>query len=218
MSSRFTDSAVNEQKPLFIVLEGIDGSGKSTQGKILKEYLESKNIPCILTREPGGTLLAEHLRKIILDPSIELNDRSELLLFMASRAAHVNEIIKSALEHGKTVICDRFYLSTFAYQGYGRGLNLNDIATVNDFASYGLKADLTFIFDIDAERSLVRTGKEADRFEDAGNIFMEKVAEGYRELAKQEKNCYLLDADLPIEEIAAHVQKILVNTVFEELK
>jgi len=200
-------------QPLFIVMEGIDGSGKSTQAKLLNDYLLSLNISNILTREPGGTQLAEHLRKIILDPQIACNSKSELLLFMASRSAHVEDIIKPAIAAQKTVICDRFYLSTFAYQGYGRGLFLDDIRLLNDFATSMLKPDLTFIFDVDVKTALSRTGKDADRFEDEGVAFMENVARGYRELALTENNCFMISSDDSVEGTFFEVKQIIDNVL-----
>jgi len=211
MSDFNVENRNTNANPFFIVMEGIDGSGKSTQCELLKTYLEGHRISTALTREPGGTELAEKIREITLNPDVRCNDRSEMLLFMASRSAHVEEIIKPALKNGKTVICDRFYLSTFAYQGYGRGLNLNDIGFINEFATSGLRPDITFVFDIDAAFSLERTGKTADRFEDAGLKFMIEVAEGYRELVKTEENCYLIDASMPVGNVFLKIKEIIDN-------
>ena len=122
----------------FITFEGIEGSGKTTQAKLLKGYLESKGLEVVLTREPGGTELSERIRQLLADPSLPIRPEAELMLFMASRAQHVRELIRPALERGATVICDRFADSTVAYQGYGRGLGAGFVSDLNLIATGGL--------------------------------------------------------------------------------
>jgi dTMP kinase len=179
-------------KGYFITLEGIDGSGKSTQAHLLVEYLKSLNYPVILTREPGGTPLAEEIRRVILTPSREpLEPLAEILLYAASRAQHVGQLIKPALAAGKIVISERFIDSSLAYQGYALGWNLKLIEEINQIAANELQPDLTFLLDVNTERSLNRVSNRSDanktkvdRIESRGFSFQEKVRQGYLELAK----------------------------------
>jgi dTMP kinase len=179
-------------KGYFITLEGIDGSGKSTQAHLLVEYLKSLNYPVILTREPGGTPLAEEIRRVILTPSREpLEPLAEILLYAASRAQHVGQLIKPALDAGKIVISERFIDSSLAYQGYALGWNLKLIEEINKIAANELQPDLTVLLDVNTERSLNRVSNRSDanktkvdRIESRGFSFQEKVRQGYLELAK----------------------------------
>lgn len=173
-------------KGLFITFEGIDGCGKTTQLNLLSEYFKNKGKEILITREPGAVGLGEKLREILLNYDGEVSSNCEAFLFLADRAQHIDTIVKPAIEAGKIVLCDRHTDSTIAYQGYGRGVDLNQIKMLNDIATSGLKPDLTFIFDIDVETSQSRVGKNKDRMESAGLEFHNKVREGYLEIAKTE--------------------------------
>lgn len=174
-------------KGLFITFEGIDGCGKSTQRNLLAEYLTStKGKDVLLTREPGAVGLGEKFREILLNYDGEVSSNCEAFLFLADRAQHIDTIVKPAISSGKIVLCDRHTDSTVAYQGYGRGVDLEQIKMLNNLATSGLKPDITFVFDIDVETSLGRVGKSKDRMESAGIEFFEKVRKGYLELAKAE--------------------------------
>lgn len=175
-------------KGLFITFEGIDGCGKTTQLKLLKEYLENKGFNVLVTREPGAKGLGEKLREILLNYDGEVSSNCESFLFLADRAQHIDTIIKPAINNGTIVLCDRHTDSTVAYQGYGRELNLKQIHYLNNIATNNIKPDLTFILDIDVETSIERIGKNRDRMESAGIEFFNKVRNGYIEISKQEPN------------------------------
>ncbi len=183
-----------EKRGLFITFEGPEGAGKTTQLKLLKEYLESKGHECITTREPGGTKLAEHLRNVVKhhEGDEELSDEAELLLIAAGRAQHVRNLILPALEAGKIVLCDRFYDSTTAYQGYARGINIDFVTKLNEYASCHCRPDLTFLLDVFPEEGFIRTSSrietmnENDRFESAGMNFHLAVYDGFHKIANQE--------------------------------
>ncbi len=175
-------------KGLFITFEGIDGCGKTTQLKLLKEYLENKGFNVLVTREPGAKGLGEKLREILLNYDGEVSSNCESFLFLADRAQHIDTIIKPAIDNGTIVLCDRHTDSTVAYQGYGRELNLKQIHYLNNIATNNIKPDLTFILDIDVETSIERIGKNRDRMESAGIEFFNKVRNGYIEISKQEPN------------------------------
>ena len=175
----------------FITLEGPEGAGKSTHLKALAEKLKARGIPVLTTREPGGTLLGELVRKIL-----QFNEAgeapvptAELLLFLASRAQLVHNVILPALERGEWVLSDRFCDSTFAYQGYGRGMNLDELRAINAFATQTLMPDLTLLLDIPRDESRQRVAarqEQADRFEQERDAFHVRLAEGFRQLAKQD--------------------------------
>ena len=175
----------------FITFEGGEGCGKSTQVRRLKDALEHRGLKVLLTREPGGTPLAERVRAILKDESDDPPcDRTELLLFLAARAQLVRNVIRPALDAGTWVISDRFSDSTMAYQGYGRGLPLEVIRAANDFACEGLKPDLTLFLDVDPETSRARmrvreaaTNTSADRIELAGDDFHARIRKGFLEMA-----------------------------------
>ena len=175
-------------KGLFITFEGADGCGKTTQIQLLDKYLRRKDKKTLLTREPGAKGLGVRLRDILLNYDGEVSPNCESFLFLADRAQHVDCIIKPALNKGEIVLCDRHTDSTVAYQGYGRGLDINRINLLNEYATSGLKPDLTIVFDVDVETSMQRVGKEKDRMESAGIEFFNKVRKGYLEIAKQEPN------------------------------
>lgn len=197
---------------LFITFEGPDGCGKTTQMKLLAEYFEKKGKEVVLTREPGGKGLGEKVRDILLNYDGEVSDRCESFLFLADRAQNIDIIVNPAVKEGKIVLCDRHIDSTVAYQGYGRGLNIDRINMLNNLATNGKKPDLTLVFDVDVETSMKRVGKEKDRMESAGIDFHNRVRKGYLELAKQEpKRIKVLDATKSIEEIHKDVINILAE-------
>lgn len=178
----------------FITFEGGEGCGKSTQVKRLKEALEGDGVEVLLTREPGGTWLSEEIRRLIKDQDEDAPcDRSELLLFLAARAQLVKNVIRPALEAGTWVVSDRFSDSTLAYQGYGRGMSLELIREMNDFACEGLKPDLTLLLDVTPETARARmrareaaTQTTSDRIELAGDEFHARLRKGFAELARGE--------------------------------
>ena len=174
-------------KGYFITFEGPDGCGKTTQIELVKEYLSSKGFDIVLTREPGGTPISEKIRAILLDPdNKEESGVTEALLYAASRAQHVAEKIKPALEEGKVVLCDRFMDSSLAYQAYARGLG-EDVISINMFAIQGCSPDLTIFLDLDPEigqKRQVERGK-LDRLEQEGLSFQKKVYDGYQQLIKK---------------------------------
>ena len=195
---------------LFITFEGPDGCGKTTQMNLLAQYFEKKGKKVVLTREPGGKGLGEKVREILLNYNGEVSDRCESFLFLADRAQNIDIIVKPAVEKGKIVLCDRHIDSTVAYQGYGRGLDINEINMLNNLATGGKKPDLTLVFDVDVETSMKRVGKEKDRMESAGIDFHNRVRNGYLELAKQEPDrIKVLDATKTIEEIHEKVIEII---------
>lgn len=190
---------------LFITLEGPDGSGKSTLTRLLGDYLGDKGYDFITTREPGGTLIGEEIRHIILDKkNINISGETEALLYAAARGQHVHEKIMPALEKGQIVLCDRFVLSSLAYQGVGRALGVEDVKAINDFATNGLQPDLILFFHVDPELTLKRKTlkKSGDRLEEEGNDFHKSVYEGYMDLIKiYPENIKLIDATKSIEEV-----------------
>ncbi len=200
---------------MFITFEGIDCSGKSTQARLLAEKLREANHEPVELREPGNTRLSEHIRDILLNKEYsEINERTELLLFAASRAQLTAEVILPSLDQGKIVICDRFSDSTIAYQGYGRGLPLDDIVHINRIATQETVPDMTFYLDISPETALHRTtGREGvvqDRMEEAGITFFERVIHGYMYVANTNAGRYfVIDGGKPQEEIHAIIWRLV---------
>ena len=198
---------------MFITFEGIDGAGKTTQISNLANFLKEKGIEFVLTREPGGCEISETIRNLILDVKSDLGAVGELFLYFAARAEHVRQVIKPALDSGKWVICDRFADSTFAYQGAGRGLDVQKMKEINSFAADGISPDLTILLDISVESSILRRekqGKTADRLEQNDKIFFENVRNRFLELAESEPKRFLvidatLDENEIYEKIAARV-------------
>lgn len=176
---------------IFITFEGNDGSGKSTQIKFLSQCLMEEGYDVLLTREPGGCKISEKLRDILLDAeNNDLSPLTELLIYEAARAQHMHQVILPALTMGKIVICDRFTDSTTAYQGYGRGLDLAQIKTLNDVAVQGRYPDITILLNLDPEHSFLRKGgvDQNDRIEQEGLAFHKRVYEGYMALAAENPN------------------------------
>lgn len=203
----------------FITFEGGEGCGKSTQVKRLAEHLASKGIEVVLTREPGGTRLAELIRGLLKDEREDPPcDRSELLLFLAARAQLVRNVIGPALASGKWVLSDRFSDSTFAYQGYGRGLPLDVLRLANDFACDGLKPDLTLLLDVRPEVAAARmrrreaaTNTSADRIEQAGDGFHSRLRAGFLEMAKAEpERIKVIDANGSPDDVWARILQNMV--------
>ena len=198
------------KRGLFITFEGIDGCGKSTQLNLLSEYLKSEGLEVVITREPGAKGLGEKLREILLNYEGEVSSNCEAFLFLADRAQHIDTLVKPAIEAGKVVLCDRHTDSTIAYQGYGRGVDLEQIKMLNGIATSGLMPDLTFVFDIDVEISQMRVGKTKDRMESAGDDFHNRVRKGYIEIAKQEpERVKVITSDDSIENIFEKVKNIV---------
>lgn len=179
---------------LFITFEGGEGSGKSSQAEELRRWLSTQGIPAILTHEPGGTELGEKISDLVKwAQNTDISPMTELLLFNASRAQHVKEVIRPALYEGKAVICDRFDDSTTAYQSYGRGLDLEMVKSINDTATGGLRPNLTVLLDISVKDGLARKrGEKLDRFEKEDLDFHRKVREGYLKLADEEPDRWLV--------------------------
>jgi len=174
---------------IFITFEGPEGSGKSTHIQLLARWLRTRGYHVWVTREPGGTGLARTLRRFLLHTRTPVDPLSELLLYEADRAQHVTESVRPALQHGQVVLCDRFTDSTVAYQGYGRGLNLALIHTLNRIASDGLKPDVTILLDVPVARGLHQASlkkRGRDRLEKAGLAFHRRVRRGFLKLAAQE--------------------------------
>lgn len=207
------------KRGIFIVLEGPDRSGKSTQAELLKKWLESYNREVMVTREPGGTYLSEKIRRILLDPKSHIEPMTELFLYETSRIKHTLEKILPALKAGKVIISDRYTLSTTAYQGYGRGLDLKTVETLNRIATLNLKPDLTIVMDIPdkvfAKRErLAQKVSGPDRIESASAAFRKRVNRAYKLLARR-PGMTRVDAGRPISEIQddirKHVEKLLKN-------
>jgi len=199
---------------ILITLEGGEGTGKSTQLAILAEVLQAAGLTVLVLREPGGTPVGEAIREVLLDPRrTNINDRAELLLYEASRAQLVDEVMRPALAAGKVVICDRFYDSTMAYQGHARGLSLDEVRALNRFATAGLTPDLTIVFDIDPTTGLDRaTVNGADRLESEEAEFHDRVREGFVRIAEEEpERVVLIDAAGTPAEVAQRVRSALVS-------
>ncbi|HWZ62910.1 MAG TPA: dTMP kinase [Steroidobacteraceae bacterium] len=200
---------------LLITLEGIEGAGKSTIAKFALAWLTQHRIPGRLTREPGGTPLAERVRQIVLERAIEpLSPLTETLLMFAARDLHIRNVIRPALERGEWVICDRFTDATRAYQGSGRGVDPRLIESLAAAVHAGLTPDCTLLLDLPVRvglaRAAGRAAGDADRFEAESAAFFEKVRAGYLELARREAGRFqVIDASAPLAEVEAQVERIL---------
>ncbi len=199
-------------KGKFITLEGPDGSGKSTMINLIGQYLKERELPHILTREPGGTKIGEDIRKIIINvDNKNMGPEAEALLFAAARSQHVHEKIMPALEKGKVVVCDRFLLSSLAYQGVGRNLGIDNVKAINDFGLRGIVPDLILFFHVDPEVTLLRKTKEGgDRLEEEGYLFHKDVYSGYISLLERyPDNIVMIDATKGIEEVYTQTIKAI---------
>lgn len=202
---------------LFITLEGVDGCGKTTQARLLAEWLVAQ-VPqpagVLLTRQPGGTAIGEQLRELVLSPQNHITPEAELFLYLADRAVHVAEVVVPALDRGCVVVCERYTDSTLAYQGYGRGLDLKLLRHLNEMATEGVTPDLTLVLNIPAAEVRLDASR-LDRLESAGGDFRERVADGFRALARGEpERVKILDGMQSIQ--AVHEQIIaLVGALLE---
>lgn len=202
-----------DRRGRFVVLEGGEGAGKTTQAALLAAWLEGMGVEHVLTREPGGTDVGEAIRSLVLGRTdLEVPPLSELFLILAARAAFVDKVVRPALEAGKVVVADRFALSTLAYQGYGRGLPLDRIREANAIATGGLEPDLYLVLDVGVERGAARQieqGKAPDRMEGAGEAFLRRVREGYLELARGEPRVRVLPGGGSPEEVHRRIRGLL---------
>ena len=198
---------------LFITLEGPDGGGKSTQARLLVEYLTGRGVPALLTREPGGTPIGDQIRRTLMDlGNTGMHPRTEILLFSASRAQIVHQVIRPRLEAGGVVVCDRFYDSTLAYQGFGHGLDLTALRAITDFATGGLRPDLTFLIDLPAEDGLRRRrrGGQWNRLDAYDLGFHQRVRQGYFDLAAAEPGRWVtVDATRPVETVQSEIRRVV---------
>lgn len=199
-----------------ISFEGGEGVGKSTQVQLTLAWLRQQNYPAIATREPGGTELGKQIRQILLEPS-DRADLAELLLFMADRANHVENLILPQLAQGLFVLCDRFVDSTVAYQHYGRGLDLAVISALNQIATQGLMPRLTFCLDLEVEIGIERArtvSGRADQFEDQKLAFHQRVRDGFIQIAQDNpERCLILDATQSPEQLQVQIQQALTQRI-----
>lgn len=208
---------------LFITFEGVEGSGKTTQIQRLKKHLIQKDIPCKVTREPGGCPISEKVRKILLNPDHrEMAPLTELLLYEAARAQHVKEVIEPFLKKGGVVLCDRFSDATIAYQGYGRNMDLRWIERLDHFSSHGIKPDVTFLLDCPSEVGLKRALKrnralrqeKEERFEKEKIQFHQRVRKGYLALSKKEPHrVKIIDTRVGEERVFEKIREIVDNLI-----
>ena len=204
-------------KGFLVSLEGPEGAGKTSVLEALIPVLEDRGVEVLTTREPGGVLIGEKIREVILDPShTEMDPKTELLLYIASRRQHLVEKVLPALAAGKLVIMDRFIDSSVAYQGFGRGLDIDAINWLNEFATDGLKPDLTLYFDIEVEEGLARIAANSDR--EVNRLDMEdldlhrKVRQGYLSLLEKEADRIVkIDASLPLDQVIENTQQLLFD-------
>ncbi|MFZ1946683.1 MAG: dTMP kinase [bacterium] len=192
----------------FITLEGIEGSGKSTQAALLRDFLAGRGYDVVVTREPGGSPIAEKIREILLDPrNLKMVPLAELFLYEASRTQHVAEVIRPALEAGRWVLCDRFFDASTAYQGNARGLGIEMVAELNLVATSGLVPDLTLVLDLPVEVGLKRLGRSPDRIESETLDFHERVRQGYLEIARCDPSrIKVVDASGTIDDIHVRIR------------
>ena len=205
---------------MFITFEGIEGSGKTTQIRHVMDFLKQRGRDCISTREPGGTATGQKIRAILLDPeSRGMDPSTELLLYVADRAEHVNKVVRPSLSAGRTVLCDRYYDATIAYQGYARGLDMDLLSNLHRLIINDLKPDITFLLDLPPEAGLSRAWKQIDegkragvetRFEKEAFSFHEKVRKGYLELARMEPGRFaIIDAMNNEDQVRQDIIKVL---------
>lgn len=200
----------------FIVLEGGEGAGKSTQVALLSGWLAEAGIDHRLAREPGGTVVGEAIRSVVLEqPDLEMSPETELFLILAARAAFVRDVVRPALAEGKVVVADRYALSTLAYQGVARGLDLDGVRGAIRLATGGLEPDLYVVLDVPAEEGALRQrrgGLPPDRIEKEGGAFLARVREAYLQLAGSEGRVVVVDGQGPPEEVHVRIRKLLEAT------
>jgi len=205
---------------MFLTLEGIEGSGKTTQINNICRFLENKGHNCVITREPGGTKIGRKIRSILLDPENKgMEPMAELLLYFSDRVEHVKKLIKPALAEGKTVICDRYFDATLVYQGYARGLDIKLITQLHELVLEGLKPDITLLLDLSPETGLSRAWEQIGngsrsgdetRFEKEALSFHEKIRGGYLELARLEPQRFrVIDASQEKNKVQMDIEKVL---------
>ncbi len=203
----------------FIVLEGVEGAGKSTQVRLLSAWLDGAGVDYICAREPGGTPVGEAIRGVLLEArELDIPPETELFLMLGARAAFVRDLVRPGLAAGQVVIADRFDFSTFAYQGYGRGLDLKTVREVNAVATGGLRPDAYIVIDVPVSEGAERQqaeGKDPDRIEAAGSAFLERVREGYHSLIESEGRAHVVDGRGSAEEVHRRVRALL-NGLFPE--
>lgn len=205
----------------FIAFEGAEGVGKTTQIRLLASSLESAGIPSVVTREPGGTSVGEGIRELVLRSPAPVPPETELLLILAARAAFVREVVTPALNAGKWVLSDRFDMSTFAYQGHGRGIDLGQIERLNGYATGGVAPDLYVVLDLAVNEGMARqarAGKSPDRFESAGTAFHQAVREGYVQLAGSLDQAVLVPAGGSPAEVEERIRGEIVARFPETLR
>lgn len=211
---------MKNKKGLFITVEGCEGCGKSTQSKLLKQYLQDKGFTVVLTREPGGNIVAEKIRDILLNPSFKITSLCELFLYEASRIQHLSDVIKPNLQKGNIVICDRFTDSTIAYQGFGRKIDIKTIEKLNNVATEGIKPDLTLYLDI-APKTGIERAKIKNDFTDGDRIeretlkFHNNVRKGFLTLAKMYPDRI---KKIKNQDTIANTQKLIIAEVEKCLK
>ena len=201
---------------MFITLEGPEGSGKTSQIPALAEFLRSKGYDVVVTREPGGTAVGDQIREVLMNlKNVAIVPRTEILLFLAARAQHVEGLIRPALEAGKVVLCDRFGDSTLAYQGYGHKTNLDTLRSLLDFSTGGLWPDLTLLLDVPVKAGLERkkdNGAEWNRLDAYAEAFHERVRQGYLALAKAEPGRWqIIDATKDKAQVQEAMRKVVIN-------
>ena len=200
------------ERPYFITFEGIDGCGKTTQLDKAYDFLTASGLTVYKLREPGSTRVAEKIREILLGKGNTLSDTTELLLYEAARSDIVEKEIRPLLNDGHIVLCDRFYDSTTAYQGYGRKLDIDMVKKLHRVAVGDLVPDLTYLFDLDLKTALTRRGRNPDRLESQPEAFFERVRRGFLEIARDESDrVKVIDASRSIEDIFDEVKKHLVR-------
>ena len=197
---------------LFLAVEGVEGSGKTTQVAALEPWLRQVLGQLVVAREPGGTPIAERIRDAVLRSSDAIPARTELMLILAARAALMQQLVEPSLREGRSVLLDRYELSSFAYQGYGRGLPLATVRAANALVTGGRSPDLTIVVDVDPATGAARrraAGHADDRIEGAGSEFHERVAAGYRELARSEPDVALVDGSGTPDEVQRRIRRVL---------
>ena len=199
-----------KSKALFVTFEGIDGCGKTTQAILTYQYLSARGMRVKLLREPGATATAERIREVLLDEKLSITPVTELLLYEAARSELTSQEIRPALAAGHTVLCDRFYDSTTAYQGFGRKLDIRMVRRLNRLAVGDLKPDLTFLLDLDLRTARSRRGKRPDRLESQPKAFFTRVRSGFLELARKERRrIKVVDAGRPVDEVFQSIRTVL---------
>ena len=212
-----TQNATQSSRGKFITIEGQDGAGKSTNVAVIEEFLTSKGIDFVRSREPGGTPFGETLREVLLNSGDDkIGDKAELLLVFAARAQHIEQVIEPALAQGQWVLCDRFTDATYAYQGYGRGLDLSFVELLEASVQGSLRPDLTILLDLPVEVGESRAGQRSspDRFEAQKQTFKQQVRDGYLQLATQQPNrIKVIDASVDIASVAKSIKSVLETFV-----